>query len=186
MSSAGRLSLSPSSINITAATGRSICLDTVHISNSLDQPLGSGRLRNNSSGRSESTHSELTLNVSDLGWVTSQRYVSPGGKILFAKGMFYYGPKIHSQLSFHLSRWKESCWLRQYSWLYCLTPSASTVRGNHSQMVPGEGRNVHQTDRERKNQQGSSGRGVMKYVCQHDMAWTELNCSVFPVQLMNS
>lgn len=141
----------------TAATGRSSCLDTVHISNSLDQPLWSGIL----SGRSESIHSEKMLNVSDLGWVTSRRYVSPGGRYCLLKECFTTVQKYILSSAFiclsvqhascmQQSRWKESRWLKQYSWLHCLTPSVSTVRGNHSQTVPGEGRNVHKTDRERK------------------------------------
>ncbi len=72
------------------------------------------------------------------------------GRTLFAKGMFYYGPKIHSQLNFHLSEraaHKLHVALEaprvmlaeavQLASKYCLTLSVSTIGGNHSQMIPG-------------------------------------------------
>lgn len=71
------------------------------------------------------------------------------GRTLLAKGMFYYSPKIYSQLSFHLSEHaarKLHASLEgnrvmlaeavQLASKYWLTLSVSTIRGNHSQMIP--------------------------------------------------
>lgn len=83
------------------------------------------------------------------------------GRTLFAEGMFYYSPKIHSQLNFHLSERAarklhaaleaEGVMLAEAVQLaskYCLTPSVSTIGGNHPRMIPGWDRNMHETDRE--------------------------------------
>lgn len=72
------------------------------------------------------------------------------GRTLFAKGMFYYSPKIYSQLNFHLSEraarklhaaleaqrvmLAEAVQLASKYWL---TLSVSTIGGNHSQTIPG-------------------------------------------------
>ncbi len=72
------------------------------------------------------------------------------GRTLFAKGMFYYSPKIYSQLNFHLSERaarKLHAALQakrvmlaeavQLGSKYRLTLSVSTIGGNHSQTIPG-------------------------------------------------
>lgn len=72
------------------------------------------------------------------------------GRTLFAEGMFYYSPKIYSQLNFHLSEraarklhaalQAERVMLAEAVQLaskYWLTLSVSTIGGNHSQMIPG-------------------------------------------------
>lgn len=102
------------------------------------------------------------------------------GRTLFAKGMFYYSPKIYSQLNFHLSEHAtrrlhavleaETVMLAEAVQLaskYWLTLSVSTIGGNHSRMIPGQDRN-----RQREETQHESSRsGIIKYLCKHDTAW---------------
>lgn len=166
------------------ATGWSICLNAqAHISQLSLPPSWVLTNPNNPSGRSESIHTEKILNVSDLRWVTSWRWCLSGGRHCLLEECFTTVQKYILSSAFiclsvqhascmRRSRWRESCWLKQYSWLYCLTLSVSTVGGNHSQVMPGRDRNIHETDRGEENQQASWRSGVMKYVCQHDIAWS--------------
>lgn len=106
------------------------------------------------------------------------------GKTLFARGMFYYGPKIHSGLSFHRS---ERAAHRRHAALGVrrvmlaeavqLPIRSDTKCVNHRRKsFPNDGRlrdrNIHQTDGGEETQQESSKRGVMKYACLHDTAWS--------------
>lgn len=76
--------------------------------------------------------------------------MSVWGRTLFAEGMFYFSPKIYSQLIFHLSEGaarKLHAALEadrvmlveavQLASKYCLTLSVSTIGENNSQMIPG-------------------------------------------------
>lgn len=131
------------------ATGWSICLNAhEHTSQLFLPPSGVLTTLNNPSGRSECIHTEKILNGSDLRWVTSWWWCLSGGRHClqeecftmvqkYIPGSAFIGLSVQHTSCMQRSRWGESCWLKQYSCRYCLTPSVSTIGGNHSQMMAG-------------------------------------------------